>query len=52
VTAAAERVTMHVERHGKRERLPSYLPEVLVIAEETGRRIGAVHQLRYRDLRL
>jgi hypothetical protein len=30
---AGERVTMQVEWHGKRERLPSYLAEVLVIAE-------------------
>lgn len=52
VVEAAERVTMQVEWHGKRERMASYLADVLVIAEGTGRRIGAVRQLRYRDLRL
>lgn len=49
---AAERVKMQVEWHGKRERMPSYLAEVLLIAEGTGRRIGAVRKLRCRDLRL
>jgi hypothetical protein len=33
---------MEVDWHGRRERLPSYLADILVIAEGTGRRIGAV----------
>ncbi|MBA3555623.1 MAG: tyrosine-type recombinase/integrase [Gemmatimonadales bacterium] len=52
VLKAAERVEMVVEWHGRRERMPSYLADVLVIAEGTGRRIGAVRRLRYGDLRL
>lgn len=52
VLEAAERVEMQVDWHGRRERRPSYLADVLVIAEGTGRRIGAVRQLRYHDLRL
>jgi integrase len=43
---------MQVEWHGKREEIPAYLGDLLAIAEGTGRRIGAVRQLRYRDLRL
>jgi hypothetical protein len=43
---------MQVDWHSRRERLPSYLADILVIAEGTGRRIGAVRQLRYHDLRL
>ncbi|MEO6058184.1 MAG: hypothetical protein ABIQ49_15275 [Gemmatimonadales bacterium] len=52
VLAAAERVEMQVDWQGRRERRPSYLADILVIAEGTGRRIGAVRQLRYQDLRL
>jgi hypothetical protein len=50
VAAAAERVDMQVDCHGRRERLPSYLADILVIAEGTERRSGAVRQLRYHDL--
>jgi integrase len=52
VLEAAEHVTMQVDWHGRRERHPSYLADILIIAEGTGRRIGAVRQLRYQDLRL
>ena len=52
VLEAAERVEMQVEWSGKRVQMPSYLADVLVIAEGTGRRIGAVRQLRYGNLRL
>ena len=50
VLAAAEGLTMQVEWHGKRERMRCYLADLLVIAEATSRRIGAVCQLRYCDL--
>ena len=33
------------------ERVPSYLPELLVLAEGTGRRIGAILSLRWSDWR-
>jgi integrase len=49
---AAEKMTMQVEWDGMRETVPNYLADILVIAEGTGRRIGAVRQLRYSDLRL
>lgn len=52
ILEAAEKLTMQVEWHGRRERSPCYLADILVIAEGTGRRIGAVRQLRYQDLRL
>lgn len=52
VLKAAERVEMQVEWHGRRERMPCYLADILVIAEGTGRRSGTVRQLRYQDLRL
>jgi hypothetical protein len=41
-----------VEWHGRRERISCYLADILVIAEGTGRRIGAVRQPRYQGLRL
>lgn len=51
VLEGAETLTMQVEWHGRRERVPCPLADILVIAEGTGRRIGAVRQLRYEDLR-
>ena len=50
VTAEAQ--TMVAEWSGRRERARSYLADVLAIAEATGRRIGAIRQLRYQDLHL
>jgi integrase len=49
---AAEKLTMQVAWQGRRQRVPCYLADILVIAEGTGRRIGAVRQLRYQDLLL
>ena len=50
VLAAAEGMTMRVTWNGKQEDVPSYLADVLVIAEGTGHRIGSVRQLRHNDL--
>jgi len=50
VVQAAKDLQMEVEWSGRRERLPCYLADVLAISEGTGRRIGAVRQLRYTDL--
>ncbi len=52
ILAKAESLTMQVEWHGKRNLTPAYLADILVITEGTGRRIGAVRQLRYQNLRL
>jgi integrase len=52
VLAVAETLTMQVEWYGKRRLVPCCLADVMVIAEETGRRIGAVRQLRVSDLKL
>jgi integrase len=52
VLAAAETLTMQVEWYGRRRPVPCCLADVMVIAEETGRRIGAVRQLRVSDLKL
>ncbi len=52
VVQAAKDLQMEVEWSGKRKRLPCYLADVLAISEGTGRRIGAVRQLRYADLML
>jgi integrase len=52
VLAAAERMQMQVEWQGRRVRVRCHLSDVLALAEGTGRRIGAVRQLRYEDLRL
>jgi integrase len=49
VRAAAEHVTMELN-HGKQDRTPSYLPEILDIAEGTGRRITAILSLRFSDI--
>ena len=48
----AERVMMEVRWSGKREKHPSWLPELLEIANGTGRRIGAICALRVEDLNL
>ena len=42
---------MEIRWNGKRERQRSYLSELLDIVNGTGRRISAVCQLRYEDLR-
>jgi len=52
ILAAAEGLQMQVEWFGKRRHVPSFLADVLVILEETGRRVGAVRQLRAGDVRL
>jgi integrase len=52
VRAVSDQVTMRV-RVGGEETFPrSYLSELLDIAEGTGRRISAICQLRYEDVRL
>jgi integrase len=51
-TAVHNALQMRVTRHGRRERRANYLPEVLEIIIESGRRISAVRQLRFEDLRL
>lgn len=48
----ADRVTMTLCGHGKRETVASWLPELLDLAYATGRRIGAICALGYDDLRL
>jgi len=48
----SDRVQMEVRWAGRRERQRSYLSEVLDLAYGTGRRISAILQLRYEDLRL
>lgn len=49
---AAEGIRMQVEWRGRREWVPSPLPEIMAIVEETGRRITAVCQLRLGDVQL
>jgi integrase len=48
----AGEVTMELRGEGKRIEVPSYLVELLDLAYSTGRRIGAICQLRYEDLLL
>lgn len=50
--AVSDQVTMKVHWNGCREVLRSYLSEILDVVNGTGRRISAVCQLRYEDLRL
>jgi integrase len=45
-------VKMEVRRNKRRIKIRSYLSEILDIVVATGRRISAVLQLRYDDLRL
>ena len=42
---------MQVEWQGRRQWVPCYLADILVIAEGTGQHISAVRQLPYEDLR-
>lgn len=48
----ADRVFMEIRWHGKREKRLSYFGELLTLAYHTGKRISAICQLRYEDLRL
>ena len=50
--ATADSLTMQVEWEGKRQQVPCFLGDILAISEGTGRRIGAVRQLRAEDIRL
>ena len=50
VRAAAEGMQMEVRWFGKRRRQRSHLPELLDLANATGRRIGAICALLYEDL--
>ena len=52
VRAVSDRVIMEVRWDGHRRKQRSYLSEILDIVNGTGRRISAVCQLRYEDLRL
>jgi hypothetical protein len=52
IRKVSDRVTMEVRRSRKRLKVRSYLSELLDIVNGTGRRISAVLQLRYEDLRL
>ncbi len=51
IRKVSDRVTMEIRRARKRVQLPSYLSELLDVVNGTGRRINAVLQLRYEDLR-
>ncbi len=48
----ASRVTMEVRWHGKRTEAQSWLPELLAIANGTGRRIGSICALNVEDVGL
>ena len=50
--AKAGEVTFEIIRGGKHHRVRSYLPELLVLANETGRRLSAILGLTYEDLDL
>ena len=52
VRAVSDRVTMRVRAGGNQLFPRSYLSELLDIAHGTGRRISAICQLRYEDIRL
>lgn len=52
VLDAARQLSMEVCVGGHRKKVSTYLREILEIAAGTGRRISAVCQLRYADLRL
>lgn len=49
---AAQNVTMEIRWNGKRNEHESWLPELLMIANGTGRRIGSIVALRVEDLHL
>lgn len=50
--AVADQVTREVIVDGSKTRAVTYLPELLPIVNGTGRRISAICQLKYEDLRL
>lgn len=50
--SVAPEIRMEIRWGGKRQRVPSYLRELLVIANGTGRRIGSIVSLRVEDLNL
>ena len=52
VRAHTDQISMEIRWNGKREERRSYLSEILDIVNGTGRRITAVCELRYDDLRL
>ncbi len=53
LVSAAQKVELQVRRPGwKRRKVRSFLPELLEVVNQTGRRISAVRQLRVRDLAL
>jgi integrase len=52
IRAISDQVTMEIRCNGKRERVRSYLSEILDVVNGTGRRANAVCSLRYEDLRL
>ncbi len=52
VRAVSDNVMMEVRRGGKRLKARSYLSELVDLAWHTGRRVQAILQLRYQDLRL
>lgn len=52
VLAVADQVTVRVVQDGKWVQVPTYLSEVLVVAQESGRRISSVRRLRFSDLLL
>lgn len=52
IRGVADQVTAKVLVRGKLREIPSYLPEILDIANGTGRRIASILALRYQDLRL
>jgi len=52
IRGVSDQVLMEIRWHGKRVKQRSYLSELLDLAHATGRRISAICQLRYEDLRL
>lgn len=52
VRSVSDRHTMEIRKDGRRIPVRSYLSELLDIVQGTGRRINAVCQLRFDDLRL
>ena len=52
IRGVSDQVEMEILWHGKRTKQRSYLSELLDLAYATGRRISAICQLRYDDLRL
>jgi len=52
IRGVSDQIPMEIRWHGKRTKQRSYLSELLDLAYATGRRISAICQLRYEDLRL